>query len=302
MTSAQRVLKIFAPAKINLYLHVTEKRADGYHNLDSLTVFADIGDIIQIEKAPAFSLDIDGPYANAFTAKDKDSSPDSNNLAARAAWALARAAQKNPEEVRISLTKNLPLGSGLGGGSSDAAAVLWGLMEWWEIPKQSVFAPRILTELGADVSVCMTCAPVRMSGTGDILEEAPAMPEIPVLLVYPSRPTKTKSVFQAFTGPYREKAAMPESFDNALQLADFLKQQSNDLTDTACGITPGISDALHAIDQQKGTLIARMSGSGSSCFGLYAHEENCLKAAENILREHPNWWVRAGHINRPQRY
>src|SRR5688572_448917 len=122
-----RLLTIFSPAKINLYLHITGRLDNGYHLLDSLVAFADVGDEIEIEPDTEFKFHIDGPYANAFGPKDRDHSPDSSNLVVQAVWSLAQAAQKIPN-VRVKLTKNLPLASGLGGGSSNAAAVIWGLL------------------------------------------------------------------------------------------------------------------------------------------------------------------------------
>ncbi|HTK85097.1 MAG TPA: 4-(cytidine 5'-diphospho)-2-C-methyl-D-erythritol kinase, partial [Patescibacteria group bacterium] len=130
-------LSVFAPAKINLYLHVTGRRDDGYHLLDSLVAFADIGDRLTLAPANDFSFSAQGPFANAFTAKERDASPNSANLVVRAVWALSQAVQR-PPQVRVTLTKNLPLASGLGGGSADAAAALWALLEWWSLPQQAV--------------------------------------------------------------------------------------------------------------------------------------------------------------------
>lgn len=302
MTSTRtKTLSIFAPAKINLYLHVTGRLDNGYHTLDSLVAFADIGDEIKIEPSSDFVFRAQGPYAAGFTPKELDASPNSSNLVAQAVWALARAAQKTPN-VKITLTKNLPLASGIGGGSSDAGAALWGLLEWWGIPKQAQYLPSLMVALGADVPVCLPCAPARLRGIGDILDPAPAMPEMPVVLVHPRKPCPTAQVFARFRGDFREPLPLPAQIESVDALASFLKTRHNDLYAPACDVAPEIINAVHTLESRAGCRLARMSGAGATCFGLFASDEHAKAAARDIAHENPDWWVKSGWLNRPERY
>src|SRR3989339_388717 len=176
-----QIRHIFAPAKINLFLHVTGRK-DDYHLLDSLVVFADIGDEVILEPAVDFSFEITGPFASHFRVAESDCSPNSGNLLVRAVWKMAEAARKKPD-VKITLVKNLPLASGLGGSSTDAAAAIWGLLEHWRMVKHPPFLADLLLNLGADVPACLDCRPVLMRGKGEILSPIQEMPELPILLV-----------------------------------------------------------------------------------------------------------------------
>jgi 4-diphosphocytidyl-2-C-methyl-D-erythritol kinase len=296
-----RLLSVFAPAKINLYLHITGRLDNGYHLLDSLVAFADIGDEISIVSAHGFEFSIEGPYANAFGPKDRDCSPDSSNLVVQAVWMLARAAQKVPN-VRIRLTKNLPLASGIGGGSSDAAAVIWGLLEWWKIPKQAPYVQGLMMRLGADVPVCLNCRPARVRGIGDVLDPAPGLAEIPVVLVNPGRPCVTSEAFSRFAGKFREPVAFPPGLEKTEALVSFLRQQDNDLLKPALEMVPEIGNILSALDAEEGCVFTRMSGSGATCFGLFENEVLAMKAAQDLARNNPDWWVKKGWLNRPERY
>ncbi len=302
MSEAQtKLLTIFAPAKINLYLHVTGRLDNGYHTLDSLIAFADIGDSVEIEVAADFQFRVRGVYGDSFTAKELDASPNSSNLAVQAAWTLARAAQKTPN-VRITLTKNLPLASGVGGGSSNAAAVIWGLCEWWNVPRGAHYLPGLMAKLGADVPVCFPCKPARVRGIGDVLDPAPPIGEIPIVLVNPGTPCPTADVFGRFAGNYREPQALPASLENFRDLIAFLKTHDNDLQAPAMEMKPEIAHVLKALNGQKACGFARMTGSGATCFGLFEHEPAAQKAAKAISAEHPDWWVKTGWLNRPERY
>lgn len=296
-----RALNILAPAKINLYLHITGRRNDGYHILDSLVAFADIGDQVCLEPSAEFRFDIRGPFAGSFGAAEKDASPDSSNLAVQAAWALARSVRRNPD-VRVTLTKALPLGAGLGGGSSDAAAVLWGLSQWWGLPQNPPWLADLMLSLGADVPACMLCRPVRVQGVGEILMPAPAFPEIPLLLVHPGRPCATPKVFARYDRPFAAPPSMPECFGNTGSLIAFLKTADNDLTEAALSLVPETGLVLEALRACPGVLLARMSGSGSACFALFENEMDRMDAAEAITRAYPGWWVRGGWLNRVERY
>jgi 4-diphosphocytidyl-2-C-methyl-D-erythritol kinase len=298
---AEHNTSIFAPAKINLYLHVTGKRADGYHDLDSLVVFADIGDQIRIDPAKEFSLRIIGPYASAFSAQDRDSSPASGNLIARAAYAMAEITGRNPHFM-VTLTKNLPLAAGVGGGSADAAAMIWGLMDQWNIPISAPFLPDMMRNIGADIPACLRCSAVRMSGTGDVLEHIPDLPEIPVVLVNPGKHCPTPSVFKTFIGPMRGDVVYPPLLPERDAFIDFINAQENDLTPSAMEIVPDIRQVIDVLRDTKGCRVARMTGSGASVFGLFPNRMDAQQAAERITLDYPRWWVRTGTINSPERY
>jgi 4-diphosphocytidyl-2-C-methyl-D-erythritol kinase len=302
MSSTQtKLLTIFAPAKINLYLHITGKLDNGYHMLDSLVSFTDVGDQVEIEPATDFEFRVKGPYAAGFGPKELDYSPHSSNLVVQAAWALAQAAQKVPN-VRVTLTKNLPLASGLGGGSSDAAAVIWGLLEWWNLSTQAHYLPGLMARLGADVPVCLSCKATRVRGIGDILDPVPQMPEIPIVLVHPGKPCPTPEVFARYTGQFKETLTLPQSFDTFDSLTTFLRQQDNDLYKSAYEVVPEINNVINVLSVQKGCALARLSGAGATCFGLFIDEHAARGAAKTIAMENPDWWVKAGWLNRPERY
>lgn len=291
-------LSVLAPAKINMYLHVTGRRDNGYHTLDSLVCFADVGDMVRLESADSFSFEIDGPYESAFSAAERDASPDSANLAVRAAWALARAARKDLR-VKMTLTKNLPLASGIGGGSSDAAAAVWALCEWWGIARgQASYLPDLLLRLGADVPVCFDCAPVLMRGIGEDLRPVSGMDEMPVLLVNPGKPCPTARVFAHYDGAFRAPVDLPD----AAGWADFLRDQDNDLTGKACLLVPEIALALSTLRAQDGVRLARMCGSGASCYALCDSEGAAEAAADRLRAANPDWWVRPAWLNRAVRY
>ena len=296
-----KTLTIFAPAKVNLYLHVTGRLDNGYHTLDSLIAFVDVGDDVTLSPAPDFEFRIDGPLARAFGPKETDASPHSANLVVQCVWALARAAQKVPN-IRATLTKRLPLAAGLGGGSSDAAAVIWGLMEWWDLPRQSHYLPGLMARMGADIPVCLPCRPARVRGIGDILDSVPSLEETPIVLVHPGKPCPTQRVFANYAGAFKNTANLPADIRHFDGLIGFLKQQGNDLLPAAMAIVPEIGNALTALEAQKGCALARMSGSGATCFGLLRDEAQAQKAAQQIARDNPDWWVRGGWLNRPERY
>ncbi len=302
MSSTQtKLLSIFAPAKINLYLHVTGRLDNGYHTLDSLVAFADIGDNIEIETANDFEFRVKGPYAGVFNNKELDSSPHSSNLVVRAAWALAQAAQKVPN-IRATLTKNLPVAAGLGGGSSDAAAIIWGLIEWWDLSSQAHYLPGLMARLGSDIPVCLHCRPARMRGTGDILDPAPPMNEIPVVLVNPGKPCPTEQIFTRYTKTFKQPQTLPKSLEDFDTLISFLKAQDNDLLGAACEQVPEITNVINGLNGQKGCDLARLSGSGATCFGLFENETDAASAAKTLALENPDWWVKPGWLNRPERY
>lgn len=267
-STAGGIVTVPAPAKINLTLHVTGRREDGYHLLDSLVVFAETGDVVHLAPGP-LSLTITGPFAAGLAS-------DSDNLCLRAAR-LAGA------EVAITLEKNLPVASGIGGGSADAAAVLRGLGANPPLPER----------LGADVPVCLAGRPVRMRGLGEILDPVPQLPPLALVLVNPGKGLSTPAVFRALDR--RDNPPMPAlpDFPDTAALVGFLQTCRNDLEAPAITLLPEIAACLEALRSQ-GALLARMSGSGATCFGIFADLDQARAAALALAR--PGWWVEASGL------
>ena len=302
MTSqASKPLSVFAPAKINLYLHVTDKLANGYHSLDSLISFADIGDDIIIEPAKNFQFEITGPFSGALKGNDISAEPDSSNLAVKAVWALSRLTEKAPA-LHMRLVKNLPLGAGIGGGSADAAAALWGLLEYWGLPKNLSGLDDLMLKLGADVPACFACEPCRVQGIGEVLDNAPTLPEVPVVLVYPGKPCHTAKIFNHMKTSFSLPVTLPEVITSFDMLCDVLSHTTNDLTQAALDSVPDIKNVLQSLDAQSGCGLSRMSGSGSSCFGLFEDEQTAETAALKLAEKNPDWWVKPSWLGRCGRY
>ncbi|NJM81746.1 MAG: 4-(cytidine 5'-diphospho)-2-C-methyl-D-erythritol kinase [Tabrizicola sp.] len=273
------VIAEFAPAKINLTLHVTGRRADGYHMLDSLVVFADVGDRVVLRRASGLSLRIGGPQAGELSA-----GPD--NLVTRAARIMGG-------DVEIDLEKNLPVASGIGGGSADAAATLRAMARMNATPlpdKAAVLA------LGADVPVCLQGRPARMRAVGDILDAVPPLPAAWLLLANPGHSLSTRAVFGALDDVSHQPMPAIPPFAGFAELARFLQLQRNDLEAPATRIAPAIGQAVRAIAAQEGCALARMSGSGATCFGLFGDEDTAARAASRIRAAEPGWWVAAAAI------
>lgn len=290
----------FAPAKINLFLHITGKRNDGYHNIESLISFADIGDYITLStsKTPEFS--VEGPFAAGLSEQEKDSGPQSKNIVMKALWGLSRL-YKRPPEFHVHLMKNLPIAAGIGGGSADAAALIWGIIKQWGKPPDQDELQKFMLELGADVPVCYQCDNTFVQGIGESISPVNYFPEIPVVLINPLKPCATGAVFKTFDGKFSSSITMPQdpSLDEFL---DFIAQQHNDLEKPACALVEDITNILNALNYTEGCRLARMSGSGATCFGLFdttAHSEN---AADIIKQENPDWWVKSGILGGTARY
>lgn len=275
-----------APAKINLFLHVTGKRPDGYHLLDSLVAFAGLADRIGYAPAEALSLTATGPFAPALAAE-------SDNLVLRAARALAAEAGVRPTGA-LRLDKHIPVASGIGGGSADAAATLRLLRRVWQLDLADPVLQRIAQGLGADVPVCLGNRPMRMRGIGEVLTPAPAMPRCALLLVNPGVPVATASVFRARGTGFSREAAPPDGWASASAMAGWLSGLTNDLEAPAIGLAPAIGDVLRAIGATPGCLLARMSGSGATCFGLFADPVEARSAAADMARR--GWWYWAGWL------
>ncbi|MDA8049196.1 MAG: 4-(cytidine 5'-diphospho)-2-C-methyl-D-erythritol kinase [Rhodospirillales bacterium] len=277
-----------APAKVNLFLLVTGRRADGYHTLDSLVVFADIADRLSATKAQDLTLSIDGSFF-------ADLPTGAENLVLRAARALAAAAGIGAGAA-FRLTKVLPHAAGIGGGSADAAAALRLLSRLWGLPRESVDLLPLAAGLGADVPVCLFSRPARLDGIGEMLRPAPALPRFGLCLVNPGLALPTKAVFAARRGPFSEPAYLPSGWPDAPSLAADLARLRNDLEAPAMTLCPPIATVLDALAAAPGCLLARMSGSGATCFGLFPDAVIAREAAGKIAR--PGWWCWGGGLAR----
>ena len=282
------MIQVEAPAKLNLYLHVTGRRADGYHELDSLVTFTSLADTLEIAPADSLALTVRGPFADTLDGGD--------NLATRAAAALAERLGR-PADVRIALHKRVPVAAGLGGGSADAAAVLRGLARLWRLgPEHADDLREVALSLGADVPVCLDSRAAYMGGIGEALSAPPPLPPCGVLLVNPGVPVPTGAVFAARRGPFSAADRFCETPADATALASQLCTRRNDLEPPARAQVPEIDRVLARIAAAPGCLLARMSGSGGTCFGLFADEAPAADAAGAIARERPGWWVHSTRL------
>jgi 4-diphosphocytidyl-2-C-methyl-D-erythritol kinase len=275
-----------APAKVNLALHVTGRRTDGYHLLDSIAVFADVGDWIEIAPAESFGLFVSGPFA-------AHAPGDASDLAFRAANAFF-AHTGIAAAVSISVEKNIPAGAGLGGGSADAAAVLAGLNQCFDAAVSADDLRALGLKLGADVPMCLAGKALRARGIGEEIEYLEGWPALPLVLVWPGRRVSTAEVFKSLAR--RDNPPLPEPPKAPLSVGEaaaWLSACRNDLEPPACAVAPEIGAVLEAIGATNGCLLARMSGSGSACFGLYAAAASAKAAAAKIAESQPQWWVRA---------
>lgn len=275
MTTVERA----APAKVNLTLHVTGQRGDGYHLLDSLVMFADAGDRITARAASETSLTVTGPMAAGVPV-------DAGNLVMRAAHLMGG-------QAALTLDKHLPAAAGLGGGSSDAAATLKALaaLSGRALPDQ-------VPSLGADVPVCLVGRAARMRGMGDAVLPLPGIPAVDAVLVNPRRPVATGGVFARLAR--RDNAPMPDALPrigSATELARFVSAMRNDLEPAAIALEPVIAQVLEAITQTPECLLARMSGSGATCFGLYASAAAAAEAAGQLRAQTPRWWIAATRLS-----
>jgi 4-diphosphocytidyl-2-C-methyl-D-erythritol kinase len=281
-----RPVTIFAPGKVNLALHVVGRREDGYHLLESLTVFTRFGDRLSVETAEADTFSTSGPF-------ERDAPLDDANLvlAARDRLRVAFPLSDCPP-VSIALEKNLPVASGLGGGSSDAAAALLALASVWELTTTKGELARLCPRLGADVPMCLAAQPLVASGIGEKIALVPDFPELSLVLVNPGMQVPTASVFRALTS-YENPGLPPLPEQLSLDsLVEWLGRTRNDLEPTARSIAPEIDDALHELGLA-GARVARMSGSGATCFGLFENDLQANGAARHIGRERPGWFVTA---------
>ena len=283
-----------APAKLNLYLRVVGRRADGYHLLDSLVAFTALGDELTVAPADELSLTIDGPFAASL---GDSLQPDTGrNLVIRAAQRL-RDTSGRRDGASIRLRKNLPVAAGIGGGSADAAAALRVLRALWALSLTDGELAAIGAALGADVPACILSRPALMRGIGDRLVRLGTLPSASVVLANPGQALETRSVFAARIGPYSSPAPLgPNDLAQAgtvRQLARMLEPLGNDLAEPAVRAVPAIADVLARLAAAPGCLLSRMSGSGPTCFGLFEDAGLAHRAAAAIGAEQPSWWVAA---------
>ncbi len=262
----------FAPAKINLALHVLGRRNDGYHELDSAVAFASVGDVLEIELAETTTLSVSGPFAAEVPVT-------ADNLVLKAHAALA--AQFDVPNVAMRLTKNLPVASGIGGGSADAAAALRGLMRLADVRFDSETVQKIALSLGADVPVCLRGTACRMQGVGEIISDLKLLPAKAIVLVNPLQACGTADVFRKL------------GLKAGDVLGSALDENSpatwrNDMTAAAIAVQPAIAEVLAALRDHP---TSRMSGSGATCFALFETLEEAETVGRQLAVRHSNWWI-----------
>jgi 4-diphosphocytidyl-2-C-methyl-D-erythritol kinase len=277
-----------APAKVNLTLRILGKRADGYHDLESLVVFARLADDVTLTPDAPLGLDVDGPTAAA-------AGNVGDNLVLRAVRELA-ARTDGLRLGRFALTKHLPVAAGLGGGSADASAALRLVMRVNGFAGDNPNLMAAARATGADVPVCLDPRPRVMRGIGDVLTAPIELPALPAVLVNPRVAVPTRDVFARLgLAPGERRGEASEVDAASLKERDvlirYLATQPNDLEPPARALQPVISDVLAALSARDGCLFARMSGSGATCFGLFATDAAAAAAAQQVSGAHPGWWV-----------
>lgn len=289
-------LTALAPAKVNLFLHVGAPDASGRHPICSLMAFADFGDRLTVHDADVLELKVLGPFAAGLAGED-------DNLVLRAARALLAEARGPTAPAAFSLDKRLPVASGLGGGSSDAGAALRLLRQALGIGVDDARLEAIAAGLGADGAACLWGRPVLAQGRGERLSPAPGLPPIDAVLVNPGVPVSTAAVYRRYDalgafGSVTPPAA-PEAFEDAVELAAWLAVQRNDLERAAVEVAPPVGAVLATLADEPETLLARVSGSGGSCFALCASDIEAETLAERLEAMAPAWWVRRCRLGGP---
>jgi 4-diphosphocytidyl-2-C-methyl-D-erythritol kinase len=267
-----------ARAKVNLALHVRGREPDGYHRIETLFAFLEEGDRLRVEEGEGLSLSLEGPFAAQLGLGE-------DNLVLRAAAALRRRFGIK-RGARLTLEKNLPVASGIGGGSADAAAALRLLDRWWGIGAGEAALIGIARTIGADVPACLLSRTVLGTGRGDVLAEAdrPELRGTPILLVNPGVAVSTAEVFRLWHG--EDGGPLPVD----------LKEAQNDLEPLALRLAPAIGEVLESLRRAEGTVLARMSGSGATCFALFGSESHRDAAAEAFATSRPAWWSLASRL------
>lgn len=281
-----------APAKINLLLHVGPVRADGYHPLVSLAAFADVGDRVTVRRAEALSLAVEGPFAAGLDG-------DGDNLILKALRALGEAAGIGEPPLAVTLDKRLPIAAGLGGGSADAGTALRLAARLLDLDPTEAALERLALAAGADGPMCLRARPAWASGVGEILEDEPRLPTLHAVLLNPGLPSPTGAVYRAYDAAPDGSADRPASPADwsAPGVIAWLAAQRNDLEAPALALTPGIGEALAAMQGAPGCRLARMSGSGATVFGLFDDRAAVVEAVFALDR--PGWWTRPAVLGAP---
>jgi len=284
------MMRVRAPAKLNLFLHVGETRSDGFHDLESLVVFAEESDFLVFEPADELSLHINGPFADALTNPTADMP---ENLVLRAARELDCA-----RGAAITLEKNLPVAAGIGGGSADAGAALRGLNAFWNLQRDDAELIETAAAIGSDVPACVLSQPAWITGRGEIVQSVTDIPSFALVMANPNVPLGTEGVFASLNVRTGLGVMHPPGSEIASvwDLVGFLADSGNDLESTACEFAPAIDQVLGALAHEPGCVLAQMSGSGATCFGIFQELSLAVGAADRIAREHPSWWVRQTRI------
>jgi 4-diphosphocytidyl-2-C-methyl-D-erythritol kinase len=285
---AGEIIREFAPAKINLFLHVGEKRSDGFHAVQSLVAFADVGDVLAFDRSDGFLLMLEGPFA-------RELEGDAENLVLKAARLLA-AVTSAPQGATMVLAKNLPVASGIGGGSADAAATLRGLERLWQLRLSDSVRGRIAASLGSDVPACLTSQPLWMEGRGEHVSPAAELPPLSTVLVNPGVAVPTPEVFASLRTRRGVEGPKPGQWSSVAELILFLDTTTNDLETPARALAPEIGDVLDVLANCPNVLLSRMSGSGATCFGLFDDRTAADAAAKRIKDHYPDWWVAAAQL------
>ena len=278
-----KTFEISAPAKINLFLHITGKRVDGYHLLQSVMAFVDVGDAMTFYPHDGLLFDADGPFAGELP-------PPQDNIIYYAAKALADS-WRVPLQAGIHLTKNMPIASGVAGGSSNAAATLLGLSKLWGLPDDRDRLHKIAAKLGADVPACLVKRAVWAEGIGEKMSPLADMPQLHLVLANPMIATPTSEVFARF----KNRPSAPIQYSgrrkSAAEWIHELKMYRNDLTDAAIEVCPDITSVLNALKNTPNCHFARLSGSGATCFGVYDTAAAAQAAVNKLRLSHPRWWI-----------
>ncbi|WEK57028.1 MAG: 4-(cytidine 5'-diphospho)-2-C-methyl-D-erythritol kinase [Candidatus Brevundimonas phytovorans] len=274
-----------APAKINLFLHVGPVADDGYHPLASLVAFADVGDGVSVTRADALSLTVTGPFGGALAGEG-------DNLILRGLRALGEAAGIGAPSVAVTLDKQLPIAAGLGGGSADAGTAIRLAAQLLDLDLDEAALEAVAGVVGADGPMCLRARPAWATGRGDDLRDEPRLPALHAVLLNPGLPSPTGAVYRAYDeapAGGSDRPEVPADWSPAAVI-DWLKGQRNDLEAPALRVTPGIGEALAAMNEAPGCRLTRMSGSGATVFGLF--EDAAAAQAAAVALQRPGWWVR----------
>lgn len=286
----------FAPAKVNLFLHVGAPGADGYHPLCSLMVFADVGDRVSLAPAEAMDFALTGTFA-------RDLAADGDNLVQRAALAMLQAVRGPRSPVMLALDKQLPVAAGLGGGSSDAGAALRLVREVLGLAVSDAELEAVAATLGADGPACLWGRPVLAEGRGERLTPVPGLPVLEAVLVNPRVAVSTPAVYGAFdaAGAFGdvEPPWLPEAFESVVEVAAWARTMRNDLEAPAVRLAPQVGDVLATLADEPETLLARMSGSGATCFALCGSDIEADALADRVGQMNPRWWVKRCRLGGP---